>query len=409
MRTIQSMCGAALLGLLLGGAAMPVGAQSFEEAVTAARRADGQYGAAQAGAQSRRAQARTAASAYLPYANASYNQQDTSAGARSTRSVSLTQPILSYDRWLTMQQADPLQALAAVEALQADNELILRVFSAMAEVVRLREQLRTLQAQAEGFDEQLRRANRMRELGQGTVTEVSDFETRVAAARASRISLANSLQVAERTFTQLTGLRADTASMSVQPSTPWPDPPGLDALAAFARDGAVGAVQARLNVDLARIAARRVNARYLPEVSAQALHYQSSLYGSSNRTGVLLSLSTPLAAATYFEHQRAALQLTQAEESLRYAQDSATTEASRLWASRQALREEAAVRQQAVASARLSVEANVRSYQGGVKSNIDVISAYQALSDAEMALVTTRLQLAETELRLHLLQRQPGA
>jgi outer membrane protein TolC len=40
-----------------------------------------------------------------------------------------------------------------------------------------------------------------------------------------------------------------------------------------------------------------------------------------------------------------------------------------------------------------------------VKTNIDVISSYQALADAEVALVNADLQFNEARLRLHLLEQ----
>ncbi len=379
-------------------------AQSFEQAVAAARSADAQYTAALAAVANRRVQASQAGAAFYPSAAVNYNQADVSASGRSTRSVSVTQPLLSFDRYLTLKQADPLAALAEVELAQADNDMALRVFTAMADIVRNREQIRALTVQINGLEEQLRRSQRMRELGQGTVTEVSDFEVRVAVAQANRVSLRNALQAAERNFTLQTGLLADVPTLQVQVPA-WPEADDLDALVSYVRERAPATRSAQLNVELARIASRRVVAQYLPQVSAQVARVQTSGIDTNNSSRVAVTLSAPLGVSPYYENQRAATDLVRAQENLRYAQDSTATEATRLYTALRSSRDEVRIRRQAVDTARLAVDANVKSYQGGVKTNIDVISSYQALADAEVALVNTELQLTESRLRLQLLQQ----
>lgn len=377
-------------------------AQSFDQAVQAARGADAQYTAALAAVANRRAQASQAGAAYYPSAALNYNQADLTAGGRSTRSVSLTQPLLSYDRYLTLKQASPLAALAEAERAQADNDMALRVFTAMADIVRNREQIRTLTVQINGLEEQLRRSQRMRELGQGTVTEVSDFEVRVAVAQANRVNLRNTLQAAERNFTLVTGLRADVPSLQVE-VPPWHDPRGEDELVAYVRENAPAAVSAGLNVRLSEVAARRVTAQYLPQVSAQVARTQVTGGDTGNTSRVAITLSAPLGASPYYDYQRAATDLVRAQENQRYTQDSLATETTRLFTAIRSYLDEIRIRQQAVETARLAVDANVKSYQGGVKTNIDVISSYQALADAEVALVNSALAQREAWLRLGLL------
>jgi protease secretion system outer membrane protein len=120
---------------------------------------------------------------------------------------------------------------------------------------------------------------------------------------------------------------------------------------------------------------------------------------------VAVTLTAPLGTSPYYDYQRASADLTRAQETLRYAQDSQATEATRLFNAIRSYADEVRIRQQAVDTARLSVDANVKSYQGGVKTNIDVISSYQALADAEVALVNADLQFNEARLRLHLLEQ----
>lgn len=382
-----------------------VRAQTFSESVQAARQADAQYTAAAAVVENRRAQSRQSGAAFYPAATVNYNSADAAYGGRSSRTLAVQQPLLSYDRYLMLQQSDPLAALAEAELAQADNDMTLRVFSAMAEIVRNREQIRALGVQIEGLEEQLRRATRMRELGQGTVTEVSDFQVRVAVAQANRVNLRNALQAAERNYTLITGLRPAVSTLQVE-VPPWQDPRGLDEVVSQVRENAPLAAQARLNVRLAEIAAKRVTAQYMPQLAAQVAHTSVPGFDPGTRSRVAVTLTAPLGTSPYYDYQRAAADLTRAQENLRYAQDSQAMEAARLFNAIRSYADEVQIRQQAVETARQSVEANVKSYQGGVKTNIDVISSYQALADAEVALVNSNLQWAEVQLRMYLLQKE---
>jgi outer membrane protein TolC len=389
-------------------ASMPLRAQTFEAALLAARRADAQYTAQLASVQGRRIQAKVAGTAFWPSAGVSINGATlANASGSSSRSLSVTQPLLSYDRYLTLQQSDPLAALAEVEARQADNELALRVFSAMADIVRNRESIRAVSVQIDGLAEQLRRAARMRELGQGTVTEVSDFEVRLAVAEANRVNLRNAQQAGERSFKLLCGLQADVSALSAEPAPQAPDTRSADDLLAAVRESSAGPTTARLNLKLAQIAAKRLWSQYLPQVNAQASRDYRSGTEPTSSSRVAVTLTVPIGTGNYYDNQKAAVDLVQAQENLRFAQDSASTEAARLLAARQSLRDEVALRLRALQAARLSVEGTLKSYQGGVKSNIDVVTSYQNLADAENALVITRLAKSEAELRLRLLMPGP--
>jgi len=378
-------------------------AQSYEQAVEAARSADAQFAAQRAGVESRRSQSRQAATAYYPSGAVYYNQADVTANGRSTRSVSITQPLISYDRYLTLQQADPIAALAEAELAQANTDLALRVFTAMAEVVRNREQIRALTLQIGGLEEQLRRAVRTRELGQGTVTDVSDFRVRVAAAQANCVSLRNALTAADRNFTLLTGLHGDIPAMQADVPA-WNDPRPLDMLIDDVRASAPQNRTARMNVALAELALKRVKAQYLPQVSAQFARVSTSGVTSSSDTNrIAITLTAPLGFSPWYDNQRAAHELQRTQDTQRFTEDSLASEVARLDAAIRSSRDEIDIRQQAVEAARLSVDANVKSYQGGVKTNIDVVTSYQLLADAEVALVNTRLLSSEAQLRLALL------
>jgi protease secretion system outer membrane protein len=400
--SLKNWCIPVIGGFLSAVASVAAHAQTFEQAVSAARKTDAQYTTQQAAVQGLRAQAGQASTIFFPYAGMSYNRSDLSQGGVTTRVVSVTQPLISYDRYLTLKQSDPLVAQADAQEKQADNDLVLRVFTAMAEIVRNRESIRAMGVQIAGLQEQLNRALRMRELGQGTVTEVSDFDARLAIAQANQVSVKNTLQVAERNFTMLTGLHADVASLSVEPTAPWQDERSFDELLVKARDIAPSIKTARSILDQAEIASQRLKAQYLPQVSAQAVRAEYS-GRPTTVSNVSITLSAMLGAASYYDEKKASAEIYRAQENLRYADELMVTELTRVFVAVRSYRDEVAIRQRAVQAAKVAVDANVKSYQGGIKTNSDVLTSYQNLADTEMALVTARLAQNEAGLRLKLI------
>jgi protease secretion system outer membrane protein len=122
---------------------------------------------------------------------------------------------------------------------------------------------------------------------------------------------------------------------------------------------------------------------------------------TDTRVGIVFN--APLGAGQWFNAQRAATDLQRAQESLRLAQDNAANEAQRVWKSSESLDTELQIRRRAVEAAKLALEGNIKSYQGGVKSNIDVVTSYQNLADAETALVNSEVARTETLLTIRLL------
>jgi protease secretion system outer membrane protein len=379
-------------------------AQTFREALTAAERVDAQFAAALAGVSGRRVQVQETGAAFYPAATVSLTPGGIG-GSGTNRTVTVSQPLLSYDRYLIYQQSDLLAEQASAEERQARVDLSQRLFKSMAEIIRNREAIRATGVQIEGLETQLRRARRMHELGQGTITEVSDFEVRLAVAQANRVSQQNALQAAQRSFALITGMQARPDAVSVEDAAPGPAPSPQDAAYLDrVRDGSSTVVLARQSFKLQEIATSRIRAQYLPELVATATHgHNAGAASSFNNTRIGLTLTAPITAGQFFSDRKAATELVRAQENLRYAQENVSNEALRLLRAAQSFDVEVDIRRRAVDSARLALEGNLKSYQGGVKSNIDVVTSYQNLADTEVALANSELSRIETRLGLRLL------
>jgi protease secretion system outer membrane protein len=398
-RTLAWLASALLLSSL------PVASQTFKEALVAAERADAQFNVALAGVANRRVQVQEAKAAFYPSATVSYSRADLTAGSTgASYAATITQPLLSYDRYLTLQQVDPIAALVLAEDRQARNDLALRLFRVMADIIRNREAIRSISIQIEGLETQLKRAQRMRELGQGTITEVSDYEVRLAVAQANRVNQRSNLDAALRNFTLITGLQGQPERINVADAAPQARPFDEGSFVIRVRETATPVVSARQNLRLQEISAKRLRAEFLPSVVAVAGRGRTAgSTSSSTDTRVGIVFNAPLGAGQWFNAQRAATDLQRAQESLRLAQDNAANEAQRVWKSSESLDTELQIRRRAVEAAKLALEGNIKSYQGGVKSNIDVVTSYQNLADAETALVNSEVSRTETLLTIRLL------
>jgi protease secretion system outer membrane protein len=83
-------------------------------------------------------------------------------------------------------------------------------------------------------------------------------------------------------------------------------------------------------------------------------------------------------------------------------------EVQRLWALVDAGRAEVAIRLDAIKSAELSVEANEKSFRGGVRSKIDVLNSIQTSFQVQQDYVTSVLTLADNYLNLLLQAAVPA-
>lgn len=382
--------------------ATPGFAQSFEEALSAARRNDPIYAQRQAEVQLTRLQARQAKLAYIPAATVGYSESDFNQSARDI-SVGVSQPLFDYDRFLQVRQARPLEQKADASAIEVEQDLAQRVFRSMAQLVLNRETRRALDVQIESLEAQTRRAIRMRELGQGTVTEVSDFEVRLATARANALTTTNNLRSAERAFVLLTGLEPQTAEVNLDPLLP---PAMLPTLEDFRREVATGNTtleQARRDLELAELNLRRARAEFWPKISGFASYAKTEGFPGESDSRIGVSLAVPLDANYFFSNSRASVELRRTRDIARFTEAFILTELERLYATVTSLQGETVIRERAIANARLAVEGNLKGYEGGIKSNIDVVTSIQNLTDAEVALVTSKLALASSYLDLSLL------
>jgi outer membrane protein TolC len=156
----------------------------------------------------------------------------------------------------------------------------------------------------------------------------------------------------------------------------------------------------RANERISKLESDRIRGSFLPVVGVSATY---SRYQGVNDTFVGLSVSAPLNGGTFFQASAAKSTARRAYEERRQTEERARTELARLYAMVTGGRQALTISAKAIEAAKLSVEANSKSYEGGVRTSVDVVNAIQTRFEVQSAYVQSATVLATNYLNLLLL------
>ena len=142
----------------------------------------------------------------------------------------------------------------------------------------------------------------------------------------------------------------------------------------------------------------------MPTLSAVYTHTTTNNI-STSYTG--LSLSLPLQASSIYQVRGAVANAAKQAQQTRETEQRTRLEVQRLWSLVNAGRAEIAIRMEAIRSAALSVEANDKSFKGGVRSQIDVLNSIQTYYQVQQEYVNAVLTMSENYLNLLLQAATP--
>jgi outer membrane protein TolC len=379
------------------GSAAPVAYKEgyLTEAFKKARLADPLFRAANAEYESNMLDAQVAGTAYYPQLALSSSQLPNESGARRT-SVSLVQPLISATKWATRQEKEPREKLANATLILKESDLARRVFGAFSELALARENLAQNKVRLDSVVQQLQAARRLRELGQGTITDVRDAEVKALQAKSEDMRLRSLLSTAQKKLASIVGEAqpAPALGLSERKSAGVLDTPAtLNANAEV--------VLAEQQETLAMLEAKRSRSAWMPELNAT--YTRTTTSGQSNNF-VGLSWSFPLEAGKFYTLSSNQAKAVMAAETRADKERQVTLETERLQTLVEFGFSEVPMRKAAVQAAELSVTANRKSFEGGVKSVIDVLNSIETVYMVKTEHATAVLALAENLLNLRLQQ-----
>jgi protease secretion system outer membrane protein len=365
-----------------------------------ALRFDPQYQTALADLSIAQRSAKQAQSVFYP--EATFNTERLATDTATRMSLGVSQPLLDWGRYIAFKQATPKELLGEISLQVKQQDLANKLIKAAIDLVLANESLRLNETKIQSVEQQALRAARMLQLGQGTVTDLRDIQVKQSQARGQQLAFESQLQVALKQYAAITGetpriqdfvLPLQQGSYSVLSLSEYTDI-GLRANPS--------AIAARLNVDLALSEVQKIKASFVPTVQARYSYSQSG-DNSNSQSYVGMALSVPLRASTIYEMQSAEATVIKTQESLRETESTIRLNADKLRGQVingvQALK----VQREAIEAAEFSVEANTKSYQGGVRTAVDVLNAIQTVFQVKSDYVTLATTQAQNVLALSLL------
>jgi len=336
-------------------------------------------------------------------------RRDTS-GTRGTWDLVLTQPLFDWGSYKAYEQSKLVVADVEVQLQQAFQDLLLRVSDAYFNVLSFEDQLAATVAEKSAIAEQVESAQRNFELGNATITDTYEAQSRYDLIVAQELQLQNLLEVQRDRLTQIIG--NPPGSLARLPSgtaLPPPQPARLEAWSSQAQSASLEVVRAELqtriaqrDIEIARSAAYPIVA--LRASSGSATDARLSNPGSGrpidNTIGVVVSMPFYTGGAVASRvtesvqlQQRARFNAeTSRRQALQLARQYYTGVTTGLLRVR-AL--EAGER-----SSRSAVEANRLGYEVGVRINLDVLNAEQQLYATQRDLAQVRYNTLMDGLRL---------
>lgn len=345
---------------------------------------------------------KVAGSALYPEVRYTSTQLETETSPRNTFTVS--QPIFNVDRYSTYREKEPRAVIANATYQTREQELALRLFKAVAELVRARESLSLNKAKIDTLDQQARSAKRTFELGTGTLTDVRDAQVRLDQARAGDLTLRARQAAAERAFAAITGYAPAPNAFVLANQKPEVALQSLDEYIAQATTNNPGLIVARQNERIADLGITRAKGAWLPTIAASATRTKTS---TSSNSYLGVALSFPFAVSSTYQLSGAVATATRAAETARDTEQKTKLEVQRLRELVDAGRYEAEIRLDSIRSAELSVEANEKSFSGGIRTRLDILNSIQILYQTKEEYLNATVSLAENLLGLYLQMALP--
>ena len=408
-------------------AAVPAWSLDLRQAYEAAAENDATIRAARAGAQASRERLPQARAQQLP--NVSFNAGRNYNDLTSKTQNFLGQPTTARNNYYsgnqTLSVRQPLyrpylgalvrQAEAQVEEADAtlerdEQSLVARVGETYFDALLARDQLLLVEAQKTTYSTQLDAARKGLEAGSGTRTDIDEAQARLDLTLAQELEAQQNVAFTRRRLEVLMGQSVDAlARLDVQRFTPLaPVPNQLDVWVERAEQASPELQSLRAQLDAAREEVAKAKAGHKPTLDAVAQWARSNSDSVTNVNSrydnktIGLQLSVPLYAGGYVsstvrqavageERAREVLEATRLDLGMRvYREFRGMTEG--------VLRVQAL--EQAVRSAEQAVLSNQKSYQGGLRTTVDVLNAEQQKTTAQRDLAQARYVYLVSRLRL---------
>lgn len=332
---------------------------------------------------------------YLPEAN--INTQRLQNDVSGRRTVTVTQPLFSAEKLALLKMQDPRVDHAEASFLAKQADLAQRLYKAAASIISSVENQRLNQARMVALTQQAERARRLYAMGQGTITDQRDLEVKLAQARAQHLLMTAQVESAAKQYAAIVGEPPRVADFALAQRHESLNLRPIDDFLSQAMQQHPSIKASRMSEKMAELEVTRAKGALLPTVAAAYIHSSS---GPLTNVSTGLVLNMPLQAGTVMAHETAQHNHLKAIENRRETEEKIRVDLEKAWNQVYSGVEILKAQYDAIEAAKLSVEANTRSFQGGIRSSVDVINAIQTVYQVTSEYTSMVLGQAESYLTL---------
>lgn len=337
-------------------------------------------------------------------ANTGFNEQDSSRSNTSSRynshgySLSITQPVFRWDRWIQLEQADYTIKQANAELDNERQSLIVRVAQAYFQVLGAQDNLEFAKKTKEAIARQLEQARQRFDVGLIAITDVEEAKAQYDLAVADEITAVNDVENAWEAMQEITGLGpTELSRLQDDMSLLSPDPEDIDAWTNIALEQSYSLKAAIYASHAAREEINRRRAGHLPTLDlVGGRDYSSSGGGSfgASRTrtdSIALQLNMPIfsGGATVSSTRQAAHQYQQSLDTVEQVRRSVQRQTRESYLGALASIARVTALKQSLKSTETALEATEAGFLAGTRTTVDVLDAqrntFRAIRDYQRA------------------------
>lgn len=325
-------------------------------------------------------------------------------------SLSLTQPVFRWDRWVALEQADSLVAQAQAQYGAAEQELMVRTAERYFAVLGAQDALRLAGKEKESIGRQLEQAQQRFEVGLSAITDVQEARARYDTAVATEIRARNQLDSAREQLREIIGEQRENLDpvRDTDFRLVTPEPQQQQSWVDTALQQNPNLAAARAGSEAARQQIQIARSGHYPTVDANASYsYLDSNFGGireleRNDGTIGLQLAVPLyqGGAVNSRTREARFRFDEARERLDVTQRAIERQTRDAYRGVVTGISEVRAAEQARTSSTTALEAAQTGFEVGTRTIVDVLDAQRALTQAELTLYLARYNYLLNTLRL---------
>lgn len=363
---------------------------------------------------------------YLPQASFDFSYSNTRQSVNRSGSIApggyeypynnwaltITQPIFRMQNLIKMDQADVAVEQAKLALLAAEQDLIMRVSNAYLGVLAAKDGLELARAEREATEKQFELAETRFKNGLGTITQLSESQSRVALVKAREIDAQYKLSDARLSLKQIVGdeiADVTTFKEDFSPAVTVPNVPEPWVKAALEQNLALQT--RRMAIDIANFEVKRQNAAYMPTVDAVASAGQRdterTLYSASREQvdtnyDVTLKLRMPLydggMTPSLVREATARLDKAKQEHQQEYRQTEKLVRSAFMGVKTST--EMLGALREGVKAQELTLNSKLEGYKAGVDSVVSVLDSYRSYYSSRRDYLQARYDYLVNRLKL---------